>query len=73
MCDFGNATVDDAIGRLVEIFGVEVGQDGRGGRTNLGRFQYGRTSGGYGANNWLEAEKNGVIPGSVAPPLSKKR
>jgi len=56
---------------LVEIFGEEIRQEGRGGRANLGRFEYGRTSSGYGADDWLEAEENRVIPGSVVTPFGE--
>jgi hypothetical protein len=65
MCDLGNTTVDDTIGRVVEIFGEEICQEGRGGGANLGWLEYCRTSGGYGTHQWLEAKKDRVIPGSV--------
>ncbi len=64
MCDFGDATVDDAIGGLIEIFGEEIGQERRDGGADLGWLEHGWASGGYGADDWMEAEKNGVIPGS---------
>jgi hypothetical protein len=63
--DLGNTTVDDTIGSGVEIFGEEICQEGRGGRANLRWLQYCRTSGGYGAHQWLEAKEDRVIPGSV--------
>ena len=50
---------------MVEIFGEEICQEGRGGRANLGWFEYCRTSGSYGAHKWLEAKSDRVVPGSV--------
>ena len=66
MRGFGDAPVDDAIGRRVQIFGEEVGQYGRDGRTDLRWFEHGRASSSYGADNGLETQKNGEIPGPVA-------
>ncbi len=65
MGSFRDAAVDDAIGRRVEILGEKIGQDRRDARPNLGWFENGRTSGTDGANNRLEAQKNGVVPGPV--------
>ena len=56
---------------MVDIFGEEIHQKGRGGRANLGRFEYGRTSGGYGAGDWLEAKENRVILGPVVTPFGE--
>jgi hypothetical protein len=39
MRDFWNATVDDAKGRLIEIFGEEIGKECGDGGANLGRFE----------------------------------
>jgi hypothetical protein len=64
ICDLGNTTVHDTIGRVVKILGEEICQEGRGGRANLRWFEYCRTSGGYGAHQWLEAKKDRVVPGS---------
>ena len=64
MRDFGDASVDDAIGRLVEVFWKEIGQERRDCRADLRWFEQGRASGGYGAGEWRQAENNGVVPGS---------
>jgi len=64
ICDFGDATVDNAIRRLIEVFRDEIGQEGRDSEADLGQFEHGRASGGYCADEWLEGEKNGEIPGS---------
>ena len=54
---------------LVEIL---IHQEGRGMRANLGRFEYGRTSGGYGAaDDWLEAKEDRIIPGPVVTPFGE--
>jgi len=37
--DFRNATVDDAKGRLIEIFGEEIGKKCGDGGADLGRFE----------------------------------
>ena len=70
--DLGNTTVDDTIGSGVEIFGEEICQEGRGGRANLGWFEYCGTSCCYGAHNWLEAKYNRVIPRSVITSIKQE-
>ena len=64
MCDFWDASVDDAIGGWIEIFGKEIGQERRDCGADLRWFEQGRASGGHGAGKWRQAENNGVVPGS---------
>jgi len=65
VCDFGYGSVDDAIGRWIEIFGEEIGQERRDRRADLGWFEQGWASGGYGTDERLQAENNGVVPGPL--------
>jgi len=67
VCGLGDGTVDDPIGRLVEIFGYEIGEDGGDGGPDLRRFEQGGASGGYGTDDGLEAEKEGEVPWHDAP------
>ena len=64
VCDFGDASIDDAIGRWIKVFGKEISQERRDCRADLRWFEQGWASGGYGADEWLQAESNRVIPGS---------
>jgi hypothetical protein len=72
MRDLGNATVDDAKGRLIEIFREEISQKSGDGRADLGWFEQGWASGGYGADDRLHTEENGEIPGSITHMLGKR-
>ena len=63
--DFGDASVDDAIGRGIEVFGKEIGQERRDCRADLRWFEQGWASGGHGAGKWQQAENNRVVPRSL--------
>jgi len=65
VCDFRNGSVDDAIGGWIEVFGEEIGQERRDRRADLRWFEQGWASGGYGTDEWLQAEDNGVVPGPL--------
>ena len=73
MCDFGDASIDDAIGRWFEVFGKEIGQKCRDCGADLRWFKQGRASGSYGADKWLQAESNRVVPGSFIHASHKRR
>ena len=60
-----DCTQNDPVGSRVEVLGNEVSEHGRERGQKLGGLHYGGATSGDGAEEGLESENEGVVPGST--------